>query len=137
MIVLLGWLWATHPWRSVPRGGHREAVAALEAPPATAGGQFRTCAIGWRPYLFTWYASQPMHLPHTVAELDALLSSNADVRCARFTGSGDSPTVRAMGELLEHRCAAPERHFVILVYRCRRPSPVDGAPDSTDVRPRP
>ena len=137
LIGLLGWLWAAPPWRSVPRGGHREAVAALEAPPVSPGGQFHTCAIGWRPHLFSWYARQPVRLPQTVAELEAFLSSYDDVRCARFAGSGDSPVIGAMGELLDRRCAAPERYFVILVYRCRRPSPVDGTPSSTDVRPRP
>jgi hypothetical protein len=44
LFLLTGWLWGSG--NNVPRGGFREAVASLEAPPVRAGSSVGTCAIG-------------------------------------------------------------------------------------------
>lgn len=122
--AVVTWASASAPWMNVPIGGFREAVAALEAP--ADGRRVGACAIGTGVDLYGWYASAPIFVPASVAEFDAWASRYDEVRCA-YRPEGP-PAHRAIAAQLDRLAGAPERHFVIRVYRYAPPGRQLAAP---------
>lgn len=118
--VSMGWLWAGRPASNVPRGGFREAVISLEAPPSRPGARVASCAIGIGAPFYAWYARRPVLLPESVEEFTRLVAANDEVRCAWLDSFSDTPAWRAIGALLESQCGPAEPHHVLQTYRCRR-----------------
>jgi hypothetical protein len=120
VLALPAWLWVSRPWSNVPRGGFREATAALEAPAARQGARIGRCAIGLGDTFYAWYATRPILIPTSVAEFEAFLAANDEVRCAWMDGIGNTPAHDSIGALLEHRCGPAEPYHVLQVYRCHK-----------------